>query len=454
MHPRITQPIRWIALLLAAAMVVAACGDEGAAPDDETTSAVTEPTTAATGPAADGAEVQISDVPQAGSTDVTDAEVGELVVGDTAFAFDLFSEVRTDENLVLSPYSIAAALTMTYAGARTETAEEMRDTLHITLADDRVHTARNEVEIRLDPPQPTPGTEELEAFAIEIANSLWGQTGYRFHDEFLDLLAANYGAGMNLVDFITAAEEARQTINAWVEEATRGRIVDLIPEGVITDLTRLVLVNAIWFKANWLHQFDPANTADGPFTTLTGNEVTVPIMHQSLRGAYADGEGWQAVRLPYAGDGSMLVIVPDDGEMASFAADLDAELLEEIEANLSEHQIELGMPRYEFGADFALEPVLRALGMERAFTEPSLPDGADFTGMTERRELYVHEVVHQAFIAVDEVGTEAAAATAVIVGLESLPPPAELEIDRPFLFVIQHQPTGELLFIGQVADPS
>jgi serpin B len=260
---------------------------------------------------------------------------------------------------------------------------------------------------------------------------------------------------MNLADFVTAAEEARQAINAWVEEETEGRIVDLIPEGVITDLTRLVLVNAIWFKANWAEQFDPALTVDGTFTTLGGAEVTVPLMHGGGRLPYTSGDGYQAVRLPYAGDAaSMLIVLPEAGGFEDFAARLDPATLEAIRQEESTHQVALTMPRFEFRSEFALKPALEELGMVAAFTEPSLPGGADLTGMTPRRELFVHEVVHQAFITVDEQGTEAAAATAVIIGLESAPPPATVTIDRPFLFLIEHESTGEILFIGQVTDPS
>lgn len=449
---------RLVAVVAVVGLVAAACGGAATVPPSATPGpggpASTSPPS--TGTAQTPAEVVPvrADVPRATATDVTDDELAALVAGDTAFAFDLYRRTAGDTNLVLSPYSVAAALTMTYAGARGDTAAQMRDVLHLGLGDDRIHTARNELDLRITAPvEPAPG-DDRQPFTLRVANSLWGQQGYPFLDEFLTLLAENYGAGMNLVDFVGAAEEARQTINAWVERETEGRITDLIPEGVIDDLTRLVLVNAIWFKANWQVPFDPALTADAAFTTVAGDEVTVPMMAADLRTDYVEGDGYAAVRLRYAGDASMLVVVPDPGRFDDVASRLDPDLVAEIDRGLAEHQVDLRMPRFSFRANVALADVLKELGMVAAFTEPSLPGGADFTGMAETRELFIKAVAHQAFIAVDEEGTEAAAATAVVVGLESLPPPATLDVDRPFLFLIRHDSTGEILFLGQVTDPS
>lgn len=449
-----------IAVLLS--LTAAACGDTSGTTAPSSTSPPSTP--ASTGPSptsppttGPGAAVELAraDVPRAASTDVTDAEIADLVAGNAAFAFDLFRLAAAGgENTLLSPYSIAAALTMTYAGARGDTAAEMRDVLHLGLSDERVHTARNELDLRIaSVPAPIPD-DDREPFAIRVANSLWGQRGYPFLESFLTLLAAEYDAGMNLVDFAAAAEQARRAINAWVEDQTEGRIVDLIPEGVVTDLTRLVLVNAIWFTANWAEQFAPEDTADGPFALVDGTTVTVPVMHGSFRLPYAEGDGYVAVRLPYAGDASMVIVLPDAGRFDEIVGGFGAADLAAVASGEADHQVDLALPSFEFRSEFALKPALRQLGMVAAFTEPSLPGGADLTGMTEQRELFVHEVVHQAYIAVDEEGTEAAAATAVIIGLESMPPPATVTVDRPFLFLIEHGGTGEILFIGQVTDPS
>lgn len=439
---------RGLAVLLVALLVMSACADQQPSPPPSTSPPAVSPAEPG------GAELARADVVRATSTDVTAAELAMLVAGDTDFAIDLFQVAAGDGNALLSPYSVAAALTMTYAGARGDTAQEMRSVLHLALPDDRIHDARNELDLRITAEPAVPEGADGEPFAIRVANSLWGQAGYPFLEEFLALLAENYDAGMNLVDYVAAAEQARQTINAWVEEQTEGRIVDLIPEGVITDLTRLVLVNAIWFKASWATPFDPDRTRDGPFRLLDGGDVTVPLMHGNLRLPYADGDGFQAVRLPYAGDASMLIILPDPGRFEQMVDRLSASDLDAIRRAESEHVVELSMPTFEFRSQLQLKPALHELGMVAAFTDPALPDGADFTGIIEARQLLIHEVVHQAFIAVDEEGTEATAATAVIIGELSAPTPVSVSIGRPFLFLIEHRATGELLFIGQVTDPS
>ncbi len=453
-------------VLLGLALLAAACGD-AAAPSTSTPTpggdAPTAPPTPPTAPPTSAnappreplpASVARADVPRA-EPDVTDAELAALVAGNSAFAYDLFAAAAAGGgNAVISPYSVAAALTMTYAGARGDTAAEMREVLSLRLADDRIHAARNALDQLIATPPEVDPDDDREPFAIRIANSLWGQAGYPFLDEFLVLLAEHYDAGMDLVDFEAAAEDARQAINERVEEQTDGRIVDLIPEGVVNDLTRLVLVNAIWFKASWVTQFDQSLTADGAFTTLAGDEVTVPMMrHEDLRAMYMAGDGYQAVQLHYQGDASMILVVPDEGRFDEVAVRFDAALLAEIRTALTTFLVTLSMPRFEFRSEVGLKAALQQLGIEAAFTDPLLPGGADFTGMTPVRELVIHDVVHQAFISVDEEGTEAAAATAVVIGATSLPPSVELAADRPFFFVIEQTATGEPLFVGQVTDP-
>lgn len=442
-----TKKTRVGAMLAVMALATAACAS-GAGPG------TTQPTPSPTIP---GPEVTLlkANLPRVTDTDVTDDELGRLVAGNTDFAFGIFKVIRPDgDNLIFSPYSIASALTMSYAGARGDTASEIREAISLALAEDRLHAARNQLDLRItEEPQPFQG-DEREPFTIRVANSLWGQAGYPFLDEFLELLAANYDAGMNLVDFATAFEEARLQINTWVEEETEGRIVDLIPEDVIDDMTRLVLVNAIWFKANWAEPFDPERTSDGPFTLLDGSLVEVPMMRGSLRIPYTVGDGFQALRIPYAGDAAMVVVLPDRGRFAEIAEGFGPDDLSRLHGSWGDYQVELSFPRFEFRSDVPLKGPLQQLGMEAAFRDPFGPGGADFTGITALRELYVQDVVHQAFISVDEEGTEAAAATAVVIGRTSMPTPAEVDVDRPFLFFIEHGSTGEILFLGQVVDPS
>ncbi len=454
---------RVLPLALAVTLLAAACGDSsepgtpttGAGPitTEPSTSPDTGDTTPPTLPPVAGGPVR-ADVPRATTTDVSDAELAAVVAGNQQFGFDLFELVAADDaNVLVSPYSVAAALTMTYAGARGETAGEMREALNLALGDDRIHQARNELDLRITAVPEGLTEEDGEPFTIRVANSLWGQAGYPFLEEYLALLAESYDAGMNLVDFAQAAEEARVTINDWVEEQTEGRIVDLIPQGIVTEATRLVLVNAIWFKASWQVPFSTEATADAPFTLLDGSSVQVPTMHGQIAAQAAAGDGWDALRLRYAGDASMLIVVPEQGRFAEVRKRLGPELLKGINAMSGFSQLQVSLPRFEYRSEVGMKEPLRALGIERAFVDPAMADGADFTGMTPQRELYVEEVVHQAFIAVDEKGTEAAAATAVVVSLTSAMEPGTFTVDRPFLFLIQHDSTGEILFVGQVVDP-
>ncbi len=390
-----------------------------------------------------------ADTPRVTATEVTEQQLADLVVGNRAFALDLYRSVSDGVNVFLSPYSAAEALAMTLAGARGATADEMQAALRAALAEELLHEARNELYLRLSEPVGEPQEGEADPFTFHTVNSLWGQASYHFEQDYLELLAADYDAGMNVVDFASDPEGARNAVNDSVADETEGRIDDLIPQGLIDTLTRLVLVNAVYFKAGWLMPFDPEDTEDGPFTTKEGTVATVPMMSGSAQLPYAERSGYQAVRLPYAGPASMLVVLPDDFE--SF--ELTLEGLEDIREGLSLRQVTLDMPRFEFRSSFSMKQALQGLGMELAFEPP--PAGADLSGITGARELFVDDVVHEAFVALDEMGTEAAAATAVVIGLTSAgPPPVSLSLDKPFLFLIEHDETGEVLFIGHLGDPS
>jgi serpin B len=289
--------------------------------------------------------------------------------------------------------------------------------------------------------------DDREPFTIRPANSAWGQGGFPFDQDYLEVLARAYGAGLRVADFAGDPEGSANLINSWVEEATEDRIKDLIPRGAITDLTRLVLVNAIWFKANWAEKFDPERTVPGTFTLLDGSEITVPLMHSSGPGSYAETAKFTAVRLPYAGDAAMIVLLPPDGTSpAELAATLTPA---DLDIEFSIHLLDLALPSFEFETEVALKEALQAVGMVEAFEE-----SADLTGITEATQLFVQDALHKSFIALDENGTEAAAATALLAGATSLPPPASFTADQPFLFFIEHGSTGEMLFLGQVTDPS
>ena len=393
-----------------------------------------------------------SDKPRATSPQTSDVDLATLTDGNGDFAFNLYQVLRdTDGNLFYSPYSISLALAMTYAGARGETEEQMADTLRFSLAQDNLHPAFNSLDIELASRGEGAKGKDGEGFRLNIVNAIWGQKDYQFLTEFLDVLAENYGAGLRILDFIKAPEESRITINDWVSDQTEGRIEDLIPEGVIDALTRLVLTNAIYFNAAWQHPFEDNATSDGLFHLLGGNDTTVPMMKQTESFCYTVGNNFQAIELPYDGQElSMLILLPEAGQFDTFEEGLNAELVDDVIDKLKTNEVALTMPKFEYESSFGLKEALSMLGMEVAFTID-----ADFSGMNGQRDLLIQDVLHKAFVSVDEAGTEAAAATAVIVGVTSIPAePIEVKIDRPFIFLIRDVETGTLLFVGRVLNPN
>jgi serpin B len=314
------------------------------------------------------------------SPDIVASDLTELVSGNSAFALDLYQALSAgDGNIFYSPYSISLALAMTYAGAHTETEQQMADTLHFTLPQDRLHSALNALDQELaSRGQGAKGTDE-KGFRLNIVNAIWGQQGYPFLSAFLDVLAEDYGAGLRLLDFKNAAEESRITINKWVSDQTEGKIEDLIPKEVIDEFTRLVLTNAVYFNAAWLNQFDKDMTEDNAFYLLDGSNVTIPMMRQTATFSYTKGDGYQAVELPYDGNQlSMVILLPDAGKLESFENQLDTNFVNTIIGGLAYKSIYLTMPKFKFESEFDLSKTLAAMGMQLAFS-----DYADFSGMTE-----------------------------------------------------------------------
>ena len=396
-------------------------------------------------------EVLQSDIPRNTAPELNETDLATLVNGNNSFAFNLYQVLKDEKsNLFYSPYSISAALAMTYAGARGDTEKAMAEALRFDLSQDRLHPAFNGLDLQLE--QRGEGAKGMdgEGFRLNIVNAIWGQKDYRFLDEYLDILAQNYGAGLRIVDFINETEQSRLTINKWVSDQTEGRIEDLIPQGVINQLTRLVLTNAIYFNAAWEHQFQEGATSDEPFHLLDGSEVTVPMMHQTEPFGYAVGNGYQAIELPYDGrELSMVILLPEEGGFDVFEENLTMESITPALDNLEVQQIALTMPKFEYESSFGLKDALTTLGMGVAFTMD-----ADLSGMDGKKELFIQDVVHKAFVAVDESGTEAAAATAVVVGLKSAPmEPVTMTIDRPFIFFIRDIQTGSIIFVGRVLNP-
>jgi serpin B len=398
------------------------------------------------------AEVLESDKERITSPDVSTSDQALLVEGNSAFAFELYQALKEQGgNLFYSPYSISLALAMTYAGARGETAQQMADTLQFLLEQERLHPAFNWLDAELATRGEGAQGKDGEGFRLNIVNAIWGQNDYEFLPAFLDVLAENYGAGLRILDFITEAEKSRVTINDWVSDQTEGRIEDLIPPGAIDEWTRLVLTNAIYFNAAWAYPFNEKMTADGPFYLFDGGQVTVPMMKQTESFGYTEGEGYQAVELLYDGGVlSMVILLPEAGNFEAFEEGLQAQQVSNIISGLQPTEVALTMPKFEFDSEFSLKDILAGMGMPVAFTED-----ADFSGMTGNPELFISDVVHKAFVAVDEAGTEAAAATAVIMKLTAVPPPPmEVTLDRPFIFLIRDIDTGAILFVGRVLNPS
>jgi serpin B len=383
---------------------------------------------------------------------VAEADLAKLVVGNSVFAFNLYRTIRhVGTNLFFSPYSISEALALAYAGACGHTEKDMAEALDFNLSADCLHPAFNSLDLQFkERGQGAKGKDE-GGFRLHVVNAIWGQKGYDFLPQFLDILAQNYGAGLMILDFINEAEQSRVAINEWVSEQTEDKIRDLVPKGAIDQLTRLVLTNAIYFNAAWERPFNKNLTSYGTFHLIEEIDITVPMMRQTKSFRYAEGDGYQAIELPYDGhELSMLILLPEVGQFNAFEELLDAGFIRAIIVNLEMHQVALTMPKFEYELSLGLKEALGTLGMGAAFT-----GDADFSGINGKRDLFLREVLHKAFVSVDEAGTEAAAATAMIIGMSLMPGlPIEMRIDRPFLFLIRDISTDSIIFLGRVLNPA
>jgi serpin B len=386
---------------------------------------------------------------------VSETTLETLVEGNTRFALDLYEYLREGEegNLLASPYSVSVALAMTYAGAREETESQIAEAMRFSL-EEEIHPVFAALYHELEARSEADEDGEGDPFELAAANAAWGLESYPYREEYLALVETYYGAGFNVVDFEGDPEGSREEINAWVAERTEERIDELLPEDSIDELTRLVLTNALFFHAAWAEPFEEERTEDAPFTALDGTVEEVPLMNQNGRFPYAEIDGHQAIELPYAGrEVGMVVVLPAEGEFEHVESGLDPGRFATIDDALEPQEGTIALPRFEFESGFALEDALSALGMPVAFDERE----ANFDGIAPLEELdgnlYVDDVYHDTFIAVDESGTEAAAATGVVINEESAPAdPFEMVVDRPFLFAIRDRPTGTVLFLGRVVD--
>ncbi|MCK5115375.1 MAG: serpin family protein [Candidatus Aegiribacteria sp.] len=390
-------------------------------------------------------------VPEDYSVPDTDV-VGALVLGNNEFALDLYEKVcdkQESDNIFFSPYSISSALGMTYVGARGQTATEMAGVLHFTLPVAATNSAFHSLtELLSSGDLSSAGSGD--SFTLSISNGLWVQDGFHLLDEYVSEVTRYYSAAVRNLDFIDDSEGSRETINEWVAQSTLNRILDLIPPGSLDEDTRVVLTNAVYFKASWRKPFDERSTEDAPFALVGGSTIDVPMMNQTDFFNYVATEGCEAVELDYAaGNASMLILLPD-GDMAEFQQGFNADMLETIRRRLSSCNVSLSMPKFEFSRSMQLSDLLQDLGMESAFGS-----AADFSGFTGSPDLFISKVLHKAFVKVDEAGTEAAAATAVIMGLTAIPDqPVQMNIDSPFMFFILDRASGSIVFMGRVMDPS
>ena len=386
-------------------------------------------------------------------------------------AVDLHRQLATgDENLCISPYSIESALVMTFAGADGETRTEMARVLHLT-NDSTVPASFAVLQHSLE--QMSTKTAELvkqskkfggpsEPITLNIANRLFAQKGYAFREAFLSLVKQNFGGAFEPLDFIANPAAATQHINKWVADQTHDRIRDLIPGGALDKTTRLVLANALYLKAPWANEFSENATQPEPFHVHGSASVDVPMMRKTDKHfGYAKRDGYTAVSLPYAGDDlQFVVLLPDDvNGLRALESKLTSDVLAGC-AKLETRDVDLHLPKFKLEPPtITLAEKFEPLGMKTAFDQP--PGSANFDKMaprTPRDYLYISQIFHKTFIAVDEKGTEAAAATAVAMlagtALRSPPPPPiEVKIDRPFIYAIQHVPSGVCLFLGRVTDP-
>ena len=404
-----------------------------------------------------GADVSVvrSNVAYDASPDVADAQYAQLVAGSNQFGLGLLAEILpSDRNFVFSPTSVQVALAMTYAGARAATADGMRTALSDSLPEGVYHTAVNRMLIELSSRNLAPVSviNDTKRIELSLANAIWTQRDLALEEPFLATLSREYDAGVSTVDFITQSELARQSINRWVEQGTYHRIVDLLPAGSIGFLTRLVLVNALYFYGSWATVFEPEATRSESFRRLDGGEVSVPTMHGGeITGAYAKTDEVEVAELPYLGDKlRMTIVLPAADQFAAVQAKVSASWLDEACAGLGPKTLRVSLPKFTIHPPtYSLKAGLEALGMETAFDQIA----ADFSGITTQEPLYIDDVWQQAFIVVDEAGTEAAAATAAVLNTLSAPVTVPFVVDRPFLFFVRDA-SGLVLFGGQVVDPS
>lgn len=383
--------------------------------------------------------------PKSDDTGWSEEGTQEVVDANNQFALELYTELSKNgkENIFYSPYSISAALAMTYEGAKGETKDEIKSVFHFP--EDSI-LRPNFAKIYNDI------NKNEEDYELRTGNALWVQKDYPFLEDYINIVVKYYGGKASNLDFVKETEKSRQTINSFIEEQTNNKIKDLIPKGVLDYLTRLVLTNAIYFKGTWQWEFNPKNTEEVDFKITPTDIVKVPMMYMKPEKAkfnYADLEDLQILELPYKGEKiSMLILLPKDN--LEDIQPLTIEKLKEWKSQMKKETLdEIYLPKFEFDTKYFMKEILSDMGMPTAFEMD-----ADFSGMDGTKSLYIKEVIHQAYVKVDEKGTEAAAATGVVMELTSIMPKNIFRADHPFIFIIQQNDTGNILFLGRVNDPT
>ena len=379
------------------------------------------------------------------------------------FAFDLLRRFDAKGNLCASPTSIALALAMVRPGAAGLTATQMDAVLHsfgstgqaaetvAFLKALQAVTFYDDSDFDSNDPAATPDhTGKTPVVELDVSNAVFSQQGMHLLPAYLDSLSSSFGAGVGLVDYKNDAEAARLAINKWGDLRTKGRIPNILSPGDVDSTTRIALANAIYFKAIWEDQFDPSATKNLPFTRADGSKVTVPTMAKNTEYMYSAGTGYRAVKIPFQASSSMTIVVPDS--MASFVSGLSADKLAAITAKESVYIVDMTLPKFSTDSRFDLATILQQMGMTSAFD----PTTADLSGITTDEHLWVDKVIHEANIDVDENGTTAAAVTVVggRGGAGEPPPVVQFHINQPFLYFIQEDTTGAVLFMGRIDDPS
>lgn len=435
---RLSSLKKWAVRLAVAAFVAAALSGCG--------SSVAGVGSGGTGPVAS------STLPRNVDPQVSDADLAAVVAGNTTFALNVFPQLDTNanDNTFFSPYSITMAFAMLAPGANGTSLSQIEQAMSFTLPQDRLNPAFDKLDLLLSSEATGKVVDGVHMPILKNANAVWAQKGMSFLQTYLDTLAVNYGAGVHIVDFANTI--AASDINKWVAQQTDNKIQNLIPQGGLSSATRMVLTNALWFKAGWAYPFPTNSTANNLFTNRDGSSSSVPFMTNDLGVPYAQADGCQAIDIPYAENNlSMLILMPTPGTFDQFAASLTPAVLADITtqaaANDGKYYIAFSMPKFTFTQSADIGPLLQSLGM----TDPFDPNLADFSGIDGLHDLYVQNVYHQAYISVDEQGTEAAAATAIVIPPTGIiTPNLTLAIDHPFIFLIRDRQTGLILFMGKV----